>query len=162
MPKKKKIINEEITYLVCINKEEYSKVAVSFAYKLAKRNNGRITLLNVIEPSDYQSFGAVADKMQEEMRKETEELFQQMSDEITSDGGNVPILIVKEGRIEEEIINVVEEDPMIRMIIVGTATESSVKSKVLPPLVTQIGNKLLIPMLIVPGNLTDQQIDSLT
>jgi hypothetical protein len=68
---------------------------------------------------------------------------------------------VREGFIEEEIISVVEEDISIKMLITGVSQESSKKSRIIPPLVSALGSKLRIPMLIVPGSITKQQMEEI-
>lgn len=161
MPRKKKV-EQKVTYLVCVNKEEYSRVALRYACALVKKNsNSAIGLLHVMEPADYQSFGGVAEKMRAERREEAENILSDFAVEVLG-SDMTPMLIVREGLIEEEIIKVVEEYDNIQMLIVGVATETSAKSKIVPPLVSQIGNKLQIPMSIIPGNLTVKQIEALT
>jgi nucleotide-binding universal stress UspA family protein len=152
----------KITYLVCVNKEDYSRVALRFACALVKNHpNATISLLNVMEPADYQSFGAVADKMRTERRQEAEKLLNCLSEEVL-DSKITPILIVREGLIEEEIIKVVEEYNNIQMLIVGVAHKTSIKSKIVPPLVSQIGQKVHVPMMIIPGSMKEEQIALLT
>lgn len=156
-------VKKKVSYLVCVNNEKYSEVALHFACNLAKRNNGSIVILHVIEPSDYQSIGAVADKMREERFAEAESLLKHLATKVNKWSDIVPVLVVRVGFVEKEIISLVEEDGGINMLVVGTAPEKTyIKSKVLPPLVASLGSKLLIPMLIVPGNLTPRQIDELT
>jgi nucleotide-binding universal stress UspA family protein len=163
MPKKKeKEAIEKVTYLVCVNKEGYSRVALRFACALAKSHpNATISLLHVMEPADYQSFGAVAEKMRTERKQEAEKLLHSLSEEVL-DSKMMPTLIVREGLIDDEIIKVVEEYGSIQMLIVGVANETSVKSKIVPPLVSQIGQKVHVPMMIVPGSMKDEQMILLT
>lgn len=160
MPGKSKA--KKVNYLVCVNSEEYSRVALRFACHMAKKNKGSVIVLHVMEPVDYQSFGTVAEKMRQELREKAEKLLQSLAEMSGNESGITPVLLVREGLIEEEIISVVKEDDSINMLLVGSAPESSNKSKILPPLVAQSGNKLQIPILIVPGNLTSQQIEALT
>lgn len=149
-------------YLVCVNNEKYSEVALHFATKLAQSNNGSVTILHVIEPADYQSFGGVAAAMRSEQIQETEKLLDYLSQKVREWSNITPCLLATEGVIENEIISVVKNDSSINMLIVGAASSSSSKSKILPPLVASLGSKLSIPMLIVPGNMTDQKIEELT
>lgn len=153
---------KNIHYLVCINKEEYSITALKFACEKAKKNNGSLIMLHIIEPINYQSLGTVEEKMRQEKRTEAENLLQELCEMTVEKYHITPVVIFKEGRIEEEIIKVIEEDNTISMLIVGSATESSPKSKILPPLVSEMGKKIFLPMLIVPGNLTDHQIKLLS
>jgi nucleotide-binding universal stress UspA family protein len=150
-----------INYLVCVNGEKYSEVAVHFACKLAQNNNGAITILHVIEPADYQSFGGVAETMRSEQIQATEKLLDDLSTKVNKWSGLTPSLLAQEGIIEEEIITAVENDKSINMLIVGAASASANKSKILPPLVSSLGSKLSIPMLIVPGNMTNKKIEEL-
>ncbi len=150
-----------VNYLVCVNSEKYSETALHFVCQMAKDNHGIVTILHVIEPADYQTLGAVAEKMREETINEAENLLKKLADKAKKWGDIMPSLLVKEGLIEDEIIAVLEEDKNISMLITGTASGTSVKSKILPPLVASLGKKLSIPMLIIPGNLSNRQIEDL-
>lgn len=158
----KKVIHEYPTLLVCANKEEYSKVALHFACRLAKKNKGKITILHVIEPVDYQSIGMVAKKMQQEKLSDAKALLKSLSQEVKNFLKTPPTLLLREGLIEEEIIQVLEEDNSINMMVAGAPGDEAPKSKILPPLVSELGQKIQVPMLIVPGSLTEHQIEELT
>ncbi|PIR38475.1 MAG: hypothetical protein COV35_06825 [Alphaproteobacteria bacterium CG11_big_fil_rev_8_21_14_0_20_39_49] len=153
--------DKKVNYLVCVNGEKYSEVAAHFAAKLAQNNNGTITILHVIEPADYQSFGGVAETMRSEQIHATAKLLEELSNKVNKWSALTPILMAEEGVIEEKIISVIEKDKSINMLIVGAASASSAKSKILPPLVASLGSKLTIPMMIVPGNMTNKKIDEL-
>ncbi len=157
----KQIPEKKVNYLVCVNSEHYSEVALHFASKVAQQNNGSVVLLHVIEPADYQSIGAIADKIRKEKIAEAEDLLAELAGKVNQWVGLTPVFIVREGLIESEIISLVKEDKSINMLVVGAAYETSSKGKILQPLVSAIGHKILIPMLIVPGNLTDEEIERL-
>lgn len=146
------------TYLVCVNDEHYSEVALHFTCCLAKKNKCSIILLHVIEPSDFQSIGMVADKMRQEKYVESQKLLNELAGKAKEWSGIMPMIEVREGLIEDEIISTVEKDSSIKMLITGSSQENSKKSKIIPVLVSAIGNKLPIPMMIVPGNLAYEQM----
>lgn len=153
-------LNIEISkpyYLACISNTDYSKLALQFAATMAKRTGGTLLVLHVTEPSDYKSFGLIEETMQAERKKEAETLLKNMTKDIKVDKQ----LLYRDGFIEEEIIHVVEENPQICMLVLGAAAQTSAKNKVLQPLVAQLGHKIMVPMLIVPGNITEQQIEML-
>jgi nucleotide-binding universal stress UspA family protein len=152
---------QKTNYLVCINAEEYSEVALHFTCYLAKKNKGSIVLLHAIEPADYQSIGIVAQKMRKERLNDSQKLLTELASKAKEWSGIIPIVMVREGFIEEEIISVVEEDISIKMLITGVSQESSKKSRIIPPLVSALGSKLRIPMLIVPGSITKQQMEEI-
>ena len=158
----KNIDNKKVNYLVCVNNEPYSEVALHFACKLAKNNNGLVTILHVIEPSDYHSLGGVEHAMRSEKHDDAQKLLDTLSSKAYEWSGIVPIVLLKEGQIEDEIIEVVGGDETVNMMLVGAAPDGANKSKILPPLVSSLGTKFAIPMMIVPGNLSEDKVKILT
>jgi len=139
--------------LVCVNKEHYSSVALKYACNMAKEHGYSLTVLHVSEPVAYKSLGSVEEKMLKENRDAAEKLLESLVDGICAPRGVMPSLAMREGFIDEEILATIQEDPGIAMLILGSATDGhSGKSKVLPPLVSAMGNKTAVPLLIVPGN----------
>ena len=150
-------------YLVCVNDNDHSRVAVHFAYNKAAHSESIVELLTVVEPADFKSILSVADKIDNERREAAQELLQKFSNEAADWGKNItPSLQVREGDVSEEIMSAIEEDNFISMVILGTSPTSPGKGSLLPKLASELGNRLLIPMLIVPNNLTDHQIRELT
>lgn len=162
MTKKKRIKPDQAKLLVCVKDDEHSKVALRFACSQAKSTGCLIELITVIEPAVYQSFVTVADKMREEKRAEAEEVLQQFAEQAVELSGIMPTLVVKEGRIGEQILATIEEDFSINMLVIGISPESPGRTDLLPWLTARFGTKLHIPLLVVPGNLTQQQIEELT
>lgn len=152
----------KVNYLVCVNNEKYAEVALHYTCSIANRSDSSITILHVIEPADYQTLGAVADKMRQEKFAAAEKLLQNLSAKVQKWSNITPAVIVKEGLIEDQIIALANEDETIHMLIAGVAPETNVKSKIIPPIVSALGNKIHIPLMLVPGNLTEGQIDKLT
>ena len=66
----------ERVFLVVVDDSEEMKVALHFACRRAKTSGGRIALLHVQEPADFQHWMAVGDIMREEARTEGEEVLQ--------------------------------------------------------------------------------------
>lgn len=149
-------------YLVCVNGEGYSEVALKFAGYLAHRNGGYVSILHVIETKDFQTIGKVAEKMRREMLDAAEVLLTHLSELCYETVEITPSVLIREGLIEAEIIKVIEEDRSINMLLVGAAPEATIRSKILPPLVSESGKRLQIPIMVVPGNLTENQIANLT
>jgi nucleotide-binding universal stress UspA family protein len=148
--------------LVCVNDSEYSRVALRFTCAKAKNAGHPVEILHVIEPTEFQNLFSMEDVMREEKHHTAEELLKKFSDEAYESFGIMPSLMIKEGMVGEEIITAVEEDHTINMLLVGKSPDGNSRGNLIPWLATQLGKNLLIPMLIVPGNLTDQQINELT
>lgn len=152
----------ERTFLVVVDATPEMKVALRFAVRRALRTGGRVALLYVMEPADFRHWGAVEEKMREERREEAERVLQTLATQVHEASGVMPVLYVREGKPAEEIVTLVAEDPAIAVLVLG----AGIDKKGPGPLVSQIAGKLSgkfpIPITVVPGNLSDDQIDLMT
>lgn len=149
-------------FLVCVDHREESRVALRLACLKARQRGGMVAILHVVQPADFQTLHAIADKMREERRQEAEALMQSLAAEALAVTGAPPSLILREGSTGDEILGAAMEDPDASMLVIGVAQQSNSRGKLVSWLAGQLANRLLIPLLLVPGNLTDQQIQSLT
>ncbi len=156
-------ILKPVKFLVYVDDTENAQTALRFACQSAKKRGGLVDLVTVIDTADYQSFPLMAEKMRNEKRVEAEDILQKFSNEAYKLCGVTPSLILKEGKVGEQILSAVEEDFDADMFVIGANTsESGGISELVAWLTSQLGKRLLIPILVVPGNLTDLQIDELT
>ncbi len=151
-----------VKYLVCVDGSRQSRVAVRFACLRAKNTNGYVVLLTVLEPAEFQHWMAVEDVMQEERREEAERLLQDLAAEVNEWAGVMPVLSVRSGRAGDEIIAAIDEDPSISFIVLGAAQDDDTHGKLVSWLASQVAGKLKIPLVIVPGDLSDEQLTDLT
>lgn len=147
-------------YLVCVGTEKNSEAALHLTCNLAKKHSGTVNLLHVIEPTDFQSLGIIADKIRKKQHDESQELLNALAEKAKESFGVMPTIMVREGFVEDEIIATVKEDATITMLIVEASPANSKTSKTIPILVASIGNKLRIPVLVVPGNCREPQMGS--
>lgn len=153
--------NKKVKFLVCVDEAEQSKVALRVACLKAKKVGGLVDMLHVIEPADFQGLFSVAEKMSIDKREEAEKLLQGFASEAQDWAGIIPTLLVREGGVKEQIFEAIKEDPSISMLVVGVAPKSKMNRELLNSLADQLGEKLMIPIMAVPGNLTYQQIEDL-
>ena len=68
--------------------------------------------------------------------------------------------MIREGKVQEEVIAQIDEDSDIHVLVLGAATGDNPG-----PLVSDFSGPLLgalaVPVLFVPGNLSDEAIDRL-
>ena len=152
----------QVNYLVCVDGSAQSRVAVRFACLRARNTGGNVTLLTVIEPAEFQHWMAVEDVMLEERRQEAEHILQDLAAEVNEWAGVMPALNVRDGQIGDEIIASVEGDPTISFLVVGAAPPPETHGKLISWLASQLAGRLTIPLVIVPGNLTDAQLADIT
>lgn len=145
-------------YLVCVDAREESRVGLRLACLKAKVRGGAVAILHVVAPADFQTLGAVAERMREERHREATVLLNKLAEEATAAYKITPICLLREGSPGEEIVAAVVEDPEIITVVIGIAQESAGRGTLASWLAGQLGSKLLTPLLMVPGNLTDQQL----
>jgi nucleotide-binding universal stress UspA family protein len=152
----------EVKFLVCVGHDPHSRVAVHFACLRAKNSGGRVALLHVLPPPEFQHWIAVGEIMREETREDAEALLRTVAGEVQERLGFMPEINVREGAIGEEILNQVDEDGNIDILVVGAVPGSEGHGKLISWLAGQLAGQLNIPLVIVPGNLTDEQLRNLT
>ena len=150
------------TYLVCVNEKEHSKIAVHFACVKAKATKSNVAMLYVIDPLDYNTLFSVADVIKEERRASASKLLDNMAKTAKKNTGIAPIGLIREGGIVDEVVASIQEDPSIKLLMLAAAEDgSSSKSGLLAQLTEDMGDRYHIPLLIVPGNLTEKEIEAL-
>lgn len=147
-------------YLVCVDRREESFIALRLACMKARIRKGSVLMLHVIPPADFQTLGGIADRMREERQQEGEQLLSSLCEKAEVMYGIRPQPILREGSPGDEIVAVALSDAEIIMVALGIATQHPSRGKLASWLATQLGHKLYVPLLMVPGNLTDQQLES--
>ena len=149
-------------FLVVVDETEEMKVALRFACQRARRTGGRVALLYVIEPAEFQHWMAVEDLMREEARSEGEQLLQRLAAQVNELVGTIPVLYVREGKVRDELFKLLDEEPLISILVLGANTGSRGSGPLVLALTGNMIGKLRIPVTVVPGNLADDEIDSVS
>lgn len=152
---------QERVFLVVVDESEELKVALRYAARRAQHTGGRVALLYVIEPTELQHWGAVESLMKEERREEAEALLQKLAAEVTSIAGTMPIIYIREGRRRDELLAMIDEETSISILVLAASTGSEGPGPLISAFTGKLSSKLRIPITIVPGNLTDSQLDTL-
>jgi len=154
--------HKDRVFLVVVDETEEMQVALRFACLRARQTGGRVALLYVIEPADFQHWRAVEELMREEARSEGEQLLQRLAAQVNDLVGAIPILYVREGKVADELFKLLDEEPQISILVLGANTGSRGPGPLVSSLTGKMVGKLRVPVTIVPGNLSDEAIDSIT
>jgi nucleotide-binding universal stress UspA family protein len=149
-------------FLVVVDETEEMKVALRFACQRARRTGGRVALLYVIEPAEFQHWMAVEDLMREEARSEGEQLLQKLAAQVNELVGTIPVLYVREGKVRDELFKLLDEEPLISILVLGANTGSRGPGPLVSALTGNMIGKLRVPVTVVPGNMADDEIDSVS
>ena len=148
-------------FLVVVDDTPEMDVALRFAARRANKTGGRVALLYVTEPADFQHWIAVEDLMEKERRMEAEEVLQKYSDRISEWTGSMPVLYVREGRPQDALLKLLEEEPSISIVVLGADTGPKGPGPLCSAVAGKLMGKLRVPVTIVPGNLSEDQVDAL-
>jgi len=149
-------------FLVVVDDTEEMRVALRYAALRARHTGGRVALLYVIEPTDLQQWMAVESLMREERREEAEALLQKLSAEVSGWCGTLPIVHIREGHRRDELLALLDEEPGISILVLAAGTGSEGPGPLVTQLVGKMSGRLRVPITVVPGSLTDEQIAALS
>jgi nucleotide-binding universal stress UspA family protein len=149
-------------FLCVVDASPELRVAIRYACRRAKYTGGRVALLYVMEPADFQHWMAVEEKMREERREEAERVLHEHAAHVNDLLGAMPSLYVREGQARDVIEALVREEPRISVLVLGASAEKKGPGPLVSSLAGKLSGKFPIPITVVPGTLTDEQIDALT
>jgi nucleotide-binding universal stress UspA family protein len=149
-------------FLVVDDESPELRVALRYACLRAKKSGGRVALLHVLEPEEVQHFLSVDALIREERRHEAEQRMQKLAREVNQMTGTLPVLILREGDRRDELLKLMEEDPAISILVLAAGTGGEGPGPLIAFFAGRGIARLRIPMTIVPGGLSDEQIETLT
>ncbi len=149
-------------FLVVVDDTPECRVALRFASRRAGRVGGGVALLHVIEPPDFQHWMGVGEVMREEAREQAELLMQELAAQVYEETEIRPELIIREGAKKAELLGLIDEDPDIRILVLGASPESVGPGPLVKALAGELSGSFRIPITVVPGSLTNEQIEQLT
>lgn len=153
----------ERIFLVVVDDSPELKLALRYACLRARKSHGRVALLYVIEPSDMQSWLMVEDLMREEQRAEAEKKMQRLAREVNALTGTLPILHIREGNRRDALLSLIDEEPGLSILVLAAGTGQEGPGPLITYFMSPRGlTRLRIPMTIVPGGLSDEQLDAIT
>ncbi|MDA0703238.1 MAG: universal stress protein [Proteobacteria bacterium] len=153
---------ERRMFLVVVDESEELHVALRFACRRAQRTGGRVALLYVMEPSDFAHWMAVKKVMEEEQRTAAEERLQSLSTMVMDWTGEMPVLFIREGSRRDELLSLMDEEPSISILVLGAARTPGGPGPLISALTGKYSEQLHVPLTIVPGTLSEEEIDALT
>ena len=149
------------TYLVVVDDSDESRLAQRFAARRASRTGGGVHLVVVVEPQDFVAWGGVQATIEEEARQRAEGIAQAAASAIHQEYDVQPSVTVEHGSAVEILRRVLVEDDSIAALVLGAAASGPPG-----PLVAHFtGNDagaLPVPVMIVPGSLSDAELDRLS
>jgi nucleotide-binding universal stress UspA family protein len=147
-------------FLIVLDETRESMNAIRFAAIRAAKTGGAVEMLAVIPPDDFQPFLGVADVMRAEAREKIEAHFQVFKDWMEKRVGVTPRLAIREGEPVDCVIAHVASDPEIGVVVLGAAAENGGPGPLVAALAGRRLNELRVPVTVVPGSMSKEQIEA--
>ena len=146
-------------FLVVVDDTPELKTAIRYACLRAKKTSGRVAMLHVTGQEDMQEWIGVSRLIKEESRQQAEALMQKMAAEVQKLSGAMPVLYFREGDRRDEVMKLIDEEPSISILVLGASTGPKGPGPLVQALTSKYVGKLRLPVTIVPGQLTNDDID---
>jgi len=148
-------------FLAVIDETPECARAVVYAALRAEHTAGALSLLYVIEPAAFQHWIGVENIMRAEAMDEAEESLARFADLVRKHATVEPELVIREGVRSEEVMKLIADDEDIAILVLAAGADKEGPG----PLVTSIAGKASgtfpIPITIVPGSLSDDDIKAI-
>ena len=136
--------------------------AVYFAARRVSRIGGGLVIMHVIEPGEFQGWLGVGDVMRQEAEEAAEKLMEKYAGLARSIAGVQPEKVVRTGAGAAEIIALIEEDEDISYLVLAAGVGSDGPGPLVSTIAGAASANFPIPVVIVPGSLTDAELDGLS
>ena len=136
--------------------------AVYYASRWAIRVGGGVLMLRVIETEDQnQQWLGVADIMRAEAEEAANEALDRAAGRANGIAAITPERVIREGDPTEQILDVIDKDVDIAMLVLAANPGAEGPGPIITTMAKTMG-AFPIPVTIVPGGLTDAEIDALS
>ena len=146
--------------IACVDIANASSRALRYACVRAKQMNFALKILAVMEVSHKNlMFGSRA--IAQDKRQQLDKDLKKLTDQIFNDIGIMPAVSIREGEIMTEIIQEIKATPSCTMLVLGKSQNALSDNSLLPKIAGKIGNKIKVPVTVVPENLSDEFLEKL-
>ncbi|MGE0230247.1 MAG: universal stress protein [Flavobacteriaceae bacterium] len=149
-------------FLVVIDDTPECERAVRYAAKRARSTRGRVVMLFVLVPGEFQHWLGVEDIMRAEAYEEAEKILAAYVAKIRDWCDESAEYIILEGQRADQIVQAIEDDPSIAILVLAAGTETEGPGPLVTTLAGRLSGTFPIPITVVPGNISDEDMDAVT
>ncbi len=151
-------------FLVVADDTPEFQAALKFACRRARSTGGHVALLRVIEPEYFEHWSGVREEIERQAREEAEAVLQRSAELVIAETGLPPEFLIKYAdNVRTALRDVIGNDPAIKILVLAAA----VGGRGPGPLVASLAKEGVkwgdrkVPVTLVPGDLTDEEIAEL-
>jgi hypothetical protein len=149
-------------FLVVVDETAECDRAILFAARRVARTGARLVMLAVAETptGEDQSLFGVGHVMRAEAHAEARAKLDACADLVLGLLGTEPELVTREGKLADAIVGLIDEDPDISILVLAAGAGKDGPGPLVTGLARSAGS-FPIPVAIVPGELSDDEISAL-
>jgi nucleotide-binding universal stress UspA family protein len=148
--------------LVIIDETSEWDRAVYYASRWAVRVGGGVVMLRVIETEDQnQQWLGVADIMRAEAEESANAALDRAAGRANGIAAITPERVIREGDPTEQILDVIDKDVDISMLVLAASAGPEGPGPIISAM-AKLAGSFPVPVTVVPGGLTDEDIDALS
>jgi nucleotide-binding universal stress UspA family protein len=156
-------MSEVFKYLIIADESPEFPAALAYvAYRAKQAGGDAIVMLHVVEPPEPSEWVSISEEIRRQAAEAAEALTQRFAAEIWAETGLTVEIVIREGDLKGEIRRLLDEDRAIKIVALAAGSGQGGPG----PLVTTVakGQNLggrQVPVLIVPGNLSKEELKGL-
>ena len=150
-------------FLVIADDSTESRTALYFAARRAQATGAHVSILATHQPSDFNHWIGVAETAKREAETAAETLLESMAEDAEAVTGERPELLLREGDIRDVLSQLLDEDPLISLLVLAAAKASDGPGPLVSALARGKGlfSSRAVPVTVVPGDMEADEIDAL-
>jgi nucleotide-binding universal stress UspA family protein len=148
-------------FLVIVDETEECDRALYFAVRRATRTNSGVVLLAVIDPSGFNEWLGVGNVIQQEAEEAASAMLNRAAMRAREISGIQPDLVTLQGNRSEQIMQLIEEDEDISFLVLAASSSSDGPGPLVSTLAAKSSGTFPVPIVIVPGAMSDEEIEAL-
>lgn len=150
-------------FLVIADETPECEQAIYFAALRARNTGSSLAILFVIEPVEFQHWSSVEAVHQQEQERKSAAVFRLYQRKLHQLGIESLKIeeIVRSGKIEDEVIGLINEDQDIGFLVLGASTSQNGPGRLVNWLGTAAAGQFPVPYVVVPGGLDMDEIKAL-
>ena len=136
-------------------------MALRFATRRAQHTGGLVTLICVARQGDVQQWRGVEEIMRDEAHQEAESALHGAAKIVNELSGLLPELVIEHGDTAECVMHLIKSDKDISILVLGAGISKDGPGPLVSLVVGPQAGGYPIPVTIVPGRLSNAEIDAL-
>lgn len=147
-------------YLVIMDETDEALRALRFASRRAMKTGGAVHILALVPRENFNAFAGVQATIEQEAYDRAEMVASSAAGSIFAESGKMPVIAVRTGDAQTVIKTYLADHTEVAALVLGAAADGG-PGPLVSHFSTHAGH-LPCPLFIVPGGLTDEDIDRLS